>query len=218
MPKMRSMEPPASYALRQVWCSMSAPTLDKCAKKTPYSRNQSWEERLWTKIRIGAPEECWPWMGHLSGSGRQKHGAMSVHGTTKSAHRLVYTVVKGPIPPGLVIRHACDNPLCCNPSHLDVGTQRENIQDCLARGRFAALATNAEQANKIRKLHLFGLNDSDIGLLLGVSKHVVRGARTSGFQHLAWPVVVSKHERPYIRNKRIVGNTSVLTAVLGEKA
>ena len=50
-------------------------------------------------------------------------------------HRVVYEAVNGPIPDGLVVRHTCDNPPCCNPDHLVVGTQAENMRDRDERGR-----------------------------------------------------------------------------------
>ena len=42
-----------------------------------------------------------------------------------------------PIPEGMVVMHTCDNPGCCNPNHLILGTQRQNIEDCIAKGRRA---------------------------------------------------------------------------------
>lgn len=51
-------------------------------------------------------------------------------------HRLAYTLCVGPISHGMNILHSCDNPPCFNPAHLRMGTQRENIQDCVRKGRF----------------------------------------------------------------------------------
>jgi len=50
-------------------------------------------------------------------------------------HRVVYEIVKGDIPKGLVIRHTCDNPLCINPDHLIGGRPIDNVQDRVDRGR-----------------------------------------------------------------------------------
>jgi hypothetical protein len=52
-----------------------------------------------------------------------------------SAHRMSYAAHKGPIPPGMVVRHKCDTPACVNPDHLEPGTQADNIADMFKRGR-----------------------------------------------------------------------------------
>lgn len=52
-------------------------------------------------------------------------------------HHLAYEVKNGPIPEGMVVRHKCDNTRCCNPDHLVVGTQTENVNDSRVRGRLA---------------------------------------------------------------------------------
>ncbi|MFB9187253.1 HNH endonuclease signature motif containing protein [Dactylosporangium sucinum] len=52
------------------------------------------------------------------------------------AHRVAWEVANGqPIPDGLQVLHSCDNPPCCNPAHLSIGTQAENMQQMVARGR-----------------------------------------------------------------------------------
>ena len=56
-------------------------------------------------------------------------------GKAFARHRLAYELEHGPIPEGKVIMHKCDNPGCFNPSHLDVGTQAENLADMRAKGR-----------------------------------------------------------------------------------
>ncbi|WP_428832632.1 HNH endonuclease signature motif containing protein, partial [Pseudomonas aeruginosa] len=50
-------------------------------------------------------------------------------------HRLAYADAHGPIPDGMLIRHKCDNPACFNVNHLELGTQRDNMQDASKRGR-----------------------------------------------------------------------------------
>jgi hypothetical protein len=54
---------------------------------------------------------------------------------TVGAHRLAYTFTFGEIPDGLGVLHTCDNPPCCNPNHLWLGTQLENIADRHSKGR-----------------------------------------------------------------------------------
>lgn len=76
-------------------------------------------------------EDCVFYKGRNRGYYRQ----VSLNGKLCGAHRLVYTMSHGPIPEGMVVRHTCDNPACENPNHLIIGTQRDNIQDTMDRGR-----------------------------------------------------------------------------------
>lgn len=87
-------------------------------------------DRFWSKVRVGRPDECWPW--HTCNSnGYGKFGK-------ENAHREAYRQSKGPIPEGMCVRHKCDNRLCCNPSHLELGTIADNNTDCIERGRHIA--------------------------------------------------------------------------------
>ena len=55
-----------------------------------------------------------------------------------TAHRYAWTLAHGPVPPGLAVRHRCDEPLCTAPEHLDVGTFAENSRDTIVRPYRAA--------------------------------------------------------------------------------
>lgn len=75
---------------------------------------------------------CWNWNGVLNCNG---YGVKRYKGDKWLAHRLYYTRFKGQIPPGYLVCHKCDNPKCCNPSHLFVGTTRTNMIDMAQKGR-----------------------------------------------------------------------------------
>jgi hypothetical protein len=91
----------------------------------------------WSKVVIGPG--CWTWR-----AGRDKDGygklAIGAGGSAQvhtRAHRFAYETFIGPIPEGMVVCHRCDNPPCARPSHLFVGTPRDNNDDKIAKGREA---------------------------------------------------------------------------------
>lgn len=88
--------------------------------------------RFWSKVAVRSFDECWPWTAHVMQGG---YGRIKINGRHESAHRLAYRLGRGPIPAGLLVRHKCDNAGCCNPFHLVVGTQQQNVADAIRRGR-----------------------------------------------------------------------------------
>lgn len=81
-------------------------------------------EAIWSRVsKPNGDEECWPWVGALRPDG---YGFLLVNGRLERAHRLVYELVKGKIPDGLILDHLCRNPRCVNPAHLEAVTRREN--------------------------------------------------------------------------------------------
>lgn len=75
---------------------------------------------------------CWLWKGFRSYLG---YGQITVQGKTWPAHRLTYTLFKGEIPEGMQACHTCDNPPCCNPDHIFLGTASDNSRDSQSKGR-----------------------------------------------------------------------------------
>lgn len=106
-------------------------------------------DRFWRKVvKTTDPAACWPWANGRCGCG---YGAVRWQGRQMYAHRLAYELVNGPIPPGLLVRHLCDNPLCCRPSHLALGTHADNMADMARRGRRRAHVLGATMATAIRQ-------------------------------------------------------------------
>lgn len=82
------------------------------------------------KIILG-DEGCWLWTASL----RRGYGQFGLGKKNMLAHRASYILYKGDIPDGLVVRHTCDVKHCVNPRHLVLGTHKENVRDCIQRGR-----------------------------------------------------------------------------------
>lgn len=77
---------------------------------------------------------CWPWTG--STAGRDNRGYIMIDGVRYTATHVVYQLFNGePVPKGKVLRHTCDNTLCHNPTHFELGTQSDNEIDKYKRGR-----------------------------------------------------------------------------------
>lgn len=75
---------------------------------------------------------CWEWQGNRQFSG---YGQVNYLGHGWPVHKLMYTLNVAEVPKGKVVCHTCDNPPCCNPAHLWIGTTKDNMQDSSAKGR-----------------------------------------------------------------------------------
>lgn len=96
--------------------------------------------RFHEKVLRRGEDECWPW---IAGTTHDGYGRIFAGKGAKSplrAHVVAFELEHGPVPSGLHVLHACDNPRCCNPGHLRAGTNGENVQDKVARGRQARTA------------------------------------------------------------------------------
>jgi len=83
---------------------------------------------------MASPNGCLLWTGAKSHSG---HGQVYVDGKLDRTHRVAWTLAKGSIPEGLCVLHRCDTPACVKVDHLFLGTQSENMQDMMQKGRGA---------------------------------------------------------------------------------
>jgi hypothetical protein len=91
-------------------------------------------KRIRKRIPVGSPDECWEWTGVRLPTG---YGNIWLNGSKKRSHRIAYALANGFIPARALVCHSCDNPPCCNPAHLFLGTHKDNVTDCIKKQRHA---------------------------------------------------------------------------------
>lgn len=90
-------------------------------------------DAFWSRVGIGAENECWNWLG---AKGDKGYGLYSpLPGITLRAHRVAYALHNSGIEDSKFVCHHCDNPSCCNPLHLFLGTPKDNVDDMVQKGR-----------------------------------------------------------------------------------
>lgn len=118
-------------------------------------------------IKMGAPDVCWPFTGALNDKGRPY---FTVNGRKQLAYRLVYELVKGVEIGKQLYRHKCDNEICCNPHHGELGSHQENMNDMKERERHG-LPHHTVKA--IRKLGETGVTHKSIADRFGIARSTV---------------------------------------------
>lgn len=87
---------------------------------------------FWALMKTDPVSGCTIW---TKARNEHNYGTLRVVKSTTLAHRYAWTLANGPIPEGACVLHRCDNPPCCNPDHLFLGTQLENIVDRESKNR-----------------------------------------------------------------------------------
>ena len=83
------------------------------------------KDKLESFLRVNAATGCNEFQGALDSSG---YGNIRIGDRVVGAHRVAYEVYKGTIGKGLQVLHKCNNPKCCNPEHLYLGTHADNMK------------------------------------------------------------------------------------------
>ena len=106
------------------------------------------EKRFWDKVQ--KTDGCWQW---IAGKFKQGYGSFYFKGRHLKAHRVAWELSFGQIPESQKVCHSCDNPACMNPSHLFIGSQKDNIRDMMAKGRSSTVgASQAGENNRNARL------------------------------------------------------------------
>ncbi len=133
------------------------------------------QARFYAAVDKSSPEGCWIWKGLTDKDG---YGLFSYRYRNHRAHRIAYALEHGNQPVG-ILRHSCDTPACVRPSHLQLGTQRDNIRDSMKRGRFVFGERNgtaklsAQDVSVIRGLLAEGQSQRSIARQFSVTHRVI---------------------------------------------
>lgn len=116
---------------------------------------EQFKNKFWRRVNKNGPlpdqknhhytglERCWQWTGRSLNRG---YGSIQFRGRVIKSHRGSYELSIGPIPRGMWVLHKCDNKLCVNPSHLFLGTRKDNVDDMMKKGRHRVPSGDAHTA------------------------------------------------------------------------
>ncbi|KKK48266.1 hypothetical protein LCGC14_3146880, partial [marine sediment metagenome] len=119
---------------------------------------------------------CWIWKRGCFANG---YGQCVYQGKHWKAHRLAWVLSFGIIPDGGLVLHSCDNKRCVNPNHLFVGSQKDNIQDALMKGRMATGGRNGAYTKPESRVRNLGEGNGS-AKLSWVQIHMIRKQYASG--------------------------------------
>ena len=139
--------------------------------------------RYWSKVDCSAGLfACWLWVAALD---RDGYGKIWLNGCNIRSHRVAWELVHGSIPEGMRVLHTCDNPACCQPLHLFLGTDADNVRDKTLKGRQArghkigVSKLTEDQVKTIREQYAKGQSQSSIARDYNVTQsaifYIVRG-------------------------------------------
>lgn len=157
------------------WYVHGDPTFTCQSRKLKYKNSRDVLESGFLKRE---PDDCWEWLRSLSPFG---YGKAWWNGKMYQAHRLSWEAYNGEIPDGLCVLHRCDNPKCINPSHLFLGSHKDNNKDMAKKGRHWDCRgsnnprTNLTEENilEIRSLIQKGVSPLEISTMYNVNRPVI---------------------------------------------
>ena len=156
------------------------------ASGVPVRRND--EFSFWARVdRISSPNGCWHWTGGKKPNG---YGCISFQSKRWLTHRLAYFLSNKIHPGDMFVCHSCDQPSCCNPSHLFLGSNSDNIIDATKKGRhkcnfkddriervqsgvYPSQKLTVENVNDIKTLLSSGMTHKDIAKIFCVSRPTI---------------------------------------------
>lgn len=104
--------------------------------------------KFWKLVSVRGSDECWPWIGYCEPKGYGKF--MPTRLVCTRTHRFAYALKNGVTGMnGFEVMHTCDNRPCCNPKHLKLGTQLDNIRDAVSKGRMRPVHGSKHRSAKL---------------------------------------------------------------------
>lgn len=129
-------------------------------------------DRFWEKVLVIDDEDsCWEWQASLNSQG---YGQLFYNQRPIGAHRLSYFLTFGKYSSELEVCHRCDNPRCVRPSHLFLGTHKDNMRDCNQKGHHSPHILTSTQLQVISESTL---SERKLAKQLGVSKSTIGRSR-----------------------------------------
>ena len=155
--------------------------------KTIMKGNHQSPDRFWSKVNKNGPIQdhmdtpCWEYMGRQTEKG---YCRVQYQKQRTYVHRVSYLLTHGSLTEGMMILHDCDNPRCCNPSHLREGTHRDNMDDKIKRG--TGLGTNKGRPpvnrkltpDQVRYIRTRPFPQRQLCVMMGVSRDVIKKIQT----------------------------------------
>lgn len=131
--------------------------------------------RFWSLVDSGEPDECWHWEGGLLKS-RGNYGQVGFNYKKYRSHRVAYELAKGPLSSEDKVLHTCDNPKCCNPSHLLKGTTKDNHDDmCRKRRQYKKLTPENVEELRNASFGQVGIIAKRLGVHFSTASRARRG-------------------------------------------
>lgn len=132
------------------------------AEKRKQKRMRRWSskpiDRFWENVNVLGKNDCWEWQ-----LADYCYGVLRWGNKETYAHRVVWEITNGAIPKEMFVCHICDNPLCCNPNHLFLGTPKDNTRDAVRKNRgVGKRKLTRRQAHKIRQAFLCGITKTEL--------------------------------------------------------
>jgi len=148
--------------------------------------------------------DCWLWNKSLRGGG---YGYLKISGRKYVSSRVSYTHYKGEIPDGYFVCHKCDNPSCINPDHLFIGTQKDNMQDKIAKGRVGNTRCHDTKLKPmdvltIRSCLESGISKKDIARYYRLDRRYIFGIERGDYWKDITGGVPTSNYKPILKLKR----------------